>query len=127
MADMTSALQLALWVDGHPFHMGDRDDPRSQCCPDFSCCRKGLLQPREVRETFKAAIEAGDEVQKLRMLGQFLGCMVAGPENTLPAVHIGGMSGPVRELIECAGCPGCYSGDCAEGYYPKGGQPNEAP
>jgi hypothetical protein len=91
MANITSALQLALWVDGHPFHKGERKDPRSQCCPDFSCCQPQLLQPREVREAFKAAVEADDEVQQMRMLGQFLGTGIT--EMTGKEPYIAGMPG----------------------------------
>ncbi len=70
---MTSSYdeQLTSWANGEPTHVGDRLD--GQCCPDFSCCRPELLQPKEVREAFVAA----DEDQRTRFLGQFLGLALA--------------------------------------------------
>ena len=65
---MTCDEQLRRWVDGDPVH----NDERDECTPDFSCCDRTLLAPREAREAFR---DAGEE-ERLAMLGGFLGRMV---------------------------------------------------
>lgn len=89
--NITSDQQLQMWVDGSPQHKGDKEDPHSQCCPDFSCCRPDFLQPREVREAFAAARAADDEDQQMRMLGQFLGAAIATEFDGRPKVYIAGI------------------------------------
>ncbi len=68
--------QLRRWVDGDPQHIGDRKDPTSQCCPDFSCCRPELLAPPDVRRAFVAAGPNG----RGAFLGGFLGAMIAAAQ-----------------------------------------------
>ena len=90
--------QLNKWVDGKPEHNTVDDE----CCPDFSCCRPDFLQPKAVRETFKAVCEKADreefnpdnhpaEDAKIEMLEVFLsGLIASNPRNT--KVHIIGQS-----------------------------------
>ena len=73
MTDASIDKQLERWVAGDPVH----NDVRDECCPDFSCCQPDLLAPKDVRERFKAAIDAGDERAKMTMLGIFLGAALA--------------------------------------------------
>ena len=56
--------QLREWVAGRPWHnpwSPNADAPdytnkaSGECCPDFSCCRPGLLWPRKKREAFANA------------------------------------------------------------------------
>jgi hypothetical protein len=82
---MTTKEQLDLWVAGNPVHNGERDDPMSECCPDFSCCCPELLQPVEVREAFRVA----DEKKRAAFLGSFLGAMIAARAPDAK-VHIAG-------------------------------------
>jgi len=70
--------QLREWLVGHPRHNGLKSDPRSECCPDFSCCKPEYLAPLEEREAFVAADQANDERQRGKMLGMFLGRLIAG-------------------------------------------------
>lgn len=49
--------QLDEWVKGNPIHNSVDDE----CCPDFSCCKPNLLQPEEIRKTFKALKIVGDK------------------------------------------------------------------
>jgi hypothetical protein len=72
------ALQLREWLVGNPQHNGHRGDPRSECCPDFSCCKPEYLAPLEEREAFVAAFASGDDRQRSKMLGMFLGRLLAG-------------------------------------------------
>jgi hypothetical protein len=65
---MTSQEQLALWVEGTPVHRGKKENPDNECCPDFSCCKPDLLQPKPVREAYVAA----DEATRMKLLGTFL-------------------------------------------------------
>lgn len=58
-----AAYQLDEWVKGNSIH-NDVDD---ECCPDFSCCNPNLLQPKEIRETFKALkIESDKELEAFK-------------------------------------------------------------
>lgn len=61
--------QLKQWVDGNSIHNKIDDE----CCPDFSCCIPQLKQPKEIRETFKAVCDKGDEDTEMGMLMDFLG------------------------------------------------------
>jgi len=70
---MTSDEQLALWVKGESVHNGDKEDPESECCPDFSCCQPDLLQPVEVRRAFQAASDS----ERFKFLSTFLGAALA--------------------------------------------------
>jgi hypothetical protein len=65
--------QLDEWVKENSIH-NDVDD---ECCPDFSCCKPELLQPLEIRKTFKAVSDSGDEQTKMSMLMGFLGGLVS--------------------------------------------------
>jgi hypothetical protein len=75
-------LQLDLWVKGESVHNTVRDE----CCPDFSCCGSALA-PKEARERFAKAFEAGDSYVMNEMLGMFLGQM-------LDNAYIGGLDIP---------------------------------
>lgn len=57
--------QTEEWVKGNAVH----NYIDNECCPDFSCCKPELLQPKEIRETFLHA----KEEQRLGMLFSFLG------------------------------------------------------
>lgn len=70
--------QLDLWLIGEPHHRGDRKDPRSECCPDFSCCTPELLAPLEVRRAF---VLAGPREQ-MAFLATFLGALIAHKQAT---------------------------------------------
>ena len=87
MADITSAEQLSLWVQGNPEHRGEKGDPLSECCPDFSCCIPGLLAPIEERKRFAS----GDR----SLLGVFLGRAIAR-EAQGKDVYIAGRNEEVR-------------------------------
>lgn len=65
--------QLTEWVKGNSIH----NTVDNECCPDFSCCRPDTLQPKTVRETFKAVYDKGDERTKMGMLMGFLGNAIA--------------------------------------------------
>lgn len=90
--------QLNKWVEGKPEHNTVDDE----CCPDFSCCQPESLQPKTVRETFKAVCEKADKEEfnpdnhlaedaKMNMLGVFLsGLLSSNPKNT--KVHIAGQA-----------------------------------
>lgn len=85
------SVQLQRWVIGESIHLGDRASPRSQCVPDFSCCRPPLKQPEDVRRAFAEANEAG----RHRFLMTFLGSMIAdataaGGEADGARVHVAG-------------------------------------
>ena len=56
--------QLSEWVKGNLIH----NTTDGECCPDFSCCRPELLQPKEIRLIFK---ESNNE-QRESMLFSFL-------------------------------------------------------
>jgi hypothetical protein len=72
-------LQLTEWVAGRPRHNGRREDPRSECCPDFSCCKPQYLAPLEERELFASVSrDGGESRQRGKMLGMFLGRLIAG-------------------------------------------------
>ena len=64
--------QLATWLAGNPWHNPVEDE----CCPDFSCCSPGLLQPLAIRQTFVAAHEAGSRATDA-MLMTFLGAKLS--------------------------------------------------
>jgi hypothetical protein len=81
---MTSQEQLDEWVAGRPKHRGAKSDPRSECTPDFSCCKPDLLQPIEIRKAFVAASEQG----RMKMLGHFLSAAIA--KYSKKRVHIAG-------------------------------------
>ncbi len=79
---MTQHEQLDEWVKGNPIH----NDERDECCPDFSCCRKGIAPPK-VRERFARAFREDDEATTMQMLMMFLGgCL----EDIDVDVHIAG-------------------------------------
>lgn len=81
---MTSEEQLKSWVEGNPVHNPDRDE----CCPDFSCCRPGLLASEEERKRFYA----GDSKTRNEMLTIFLKRMIADEfetdEKDVPVNHV---------------------------------------
>jgi hypothetical protein len=66
---LTCDEQLALWVSGESIHNSSRDE----CCPDFSCCNPEIRTPIEERRRFASA----NESERSRMLGHFLGQMIA--------------------------------------------------
>ena len=47
--------QLSRWVAGDSVHRGPKDSEYSECCPDFSCCKPALQQPRDVRLAYATA------------------------------------------------------------------------
>lgn len=49
--------QLEEWVKGNSIH----NSMDEECCPDFSCCSPELLQPLEIRKTFKEVCKKADE------------------------------------------------------------------
>ena len=53
--------QLARWVKGESVC----PNSKHECCPDFSCCKSGLLWPTEMREKFAAAQQG--EREKMMM------------------------------------------------------------
>ena len=69
---MTTDEQLKLWVTGQSIHRGKRSDPRSECCPDFSCCKPELLAPESERREFVEHPEKRND-----MCGTFLGRLIA--------------------------------------------------
>ena len=79
---MTPEEQLQRWVAGEWVHRGDLDDPRSECTPDFGCCRPELQVTRAIRERFAAADREG----RNELLGLFLGALLEGK-----AVYIAGL------------------------------------
>lgn len=87
--------QLDQWVIGDSIHNNIDDE----CCPDFSCCSPELLQPKEIRETFKGVCKKADQEgfnpanhpwydTKISMLMQFLS--TATPAFTDKKVYIAG-------------------------------------
>ena len=75
--------QLNEWAEGNPNHNLVDDE----CCPDFSCCNRTLLQPEEIRKTFKKVCEKADTEgfnpdhhpaydMKMSMLMNFLGSSI---------------------------------------------------
>lgn len=72
--------QTRLWVEGESVH-SDHRGLGPECCPDFSCCHPGLLQPVEVRRAFLVA----DEKTRHSLLMVFLGGMIA---KTRPDVQV---------------------------------------
>ena len=60
--------QLEEWVNGNSIH----NTKDNRCCPDFSCCNKMVVTPKETRERFFNAVKNGDEKVKMEMLGSFL-------------------------------------------------------
>jgi len=85
--------QTLEWAKGNPTHNVVDDE----CCPDFSCCSPGLLVPPEVRHVFYNAYEKGDANTTNRLLGEFLGKMLA---HDVPSckVHIAGLEQQRREV-----------------------------
>lgn len=75
------AYHLKKWCEGEPIH-NDIDD---ECCPDFSCCNKSLLQPKEVRENFIAA----SYEERISMLSTFLAAFTSTIEES---VYVAGQS-----------------------------------
>lgn len=73
--------QLELWVNGKSVHNKDRNE----CCPDFSCCSKGVDTPLEARLAFQRA----DQETRESMLGMFLGGMIA-KEVPGAKIHVAG-------------------------------------
>lgn len=88
---MTPNEQLAKWVEGESIHNKERDE----CCPDFSCCQPGLLVPKRLRVAFLE----GDEEERMKMLGGFLGqVMSKATENKGKKVYIGGLNSEADRL-----------------------------
>ena len=83
--------QLNLWVAGKPVH----NDEKGECCPDFSCCNKEVSTPQEVKELFRHAYLAGNEVLVNRLLMEFLSNALSGKN-----VYIAGLEASRQELIE---------------------------
>jgi hypothetical protein len=111
---MTNDEQLQLWVDGNPTHMGERGDPQSQCCPDFSCCEPDMLQPVEVRKAFQAASEKERFRLFIEMEGEYLdGCVTnmnrrARKDGEMAVVRLAeGMRGARIVTIQDPRCAGC--------------------
>jgi hypothetical protein len=65
--------QVERWVVGRSHHALVHKSVGEECCPDFSCCNPGLLQPVEVRKAFQAADRRGRE----RFLMAFLGGLLS--------------------------------------------------
>ena len=65
---MTPEEQLTKWVRGNPVH----DHARGECCPDFSCCERSLLVPKNVREKFRDA----DTTTRHGMLTHFISAAI---------------------------------------------------
>jgi len=86
---MTYLKQLDLWCKGQSVHRGHRDDPESECCPDFSCCNNKVNTPMDVRERFRQAVIQDDEKTIMEMLGMFLGTAIATISDK--KVHIAGL------------------------------------
>ena len=70
---MTNDEQLREWANGNSLHRGDRKSPRSECTPDFSCCKPELSQPLAVRRAYVA----GDERTRNKFHGSFLAAAIA--------------------------------------------------
>jgi len=68
--------QLEKWVKGESVHMFDPQYPNDtsygSCCPDFSCCNKAIVTPKEERELF-FELYLKDTGEHERMLMMFLG------------------------------------------------------
>jgi hypothetical protein len=90
--------QLNKWVDGNPIH----NNIDNECCPDFSCCKSELLQPRKIRETFKEVSIKADKEEfnpnyhpyddaKMGMLSSFLAPVVSSALSG-KNIHIAGQS-----------------------------------
>lgn len=58
------------WVDGNPWHSGQLPD--GECCPDFSCCRPGLLSDEATRQAYAAATEDQRFGMRVIFLGKLL-------------------------------------------------------
>jgi hypothetical protein len=80
--------QLNEWVKGNSIH----NEKDNECCPDFSCCKKDCLQPKEVRETFSMVFKKASEEtfnpnyhpyedKKMEMLMCFLGGAFSDKKN----------------------------------------------
>ena len=65
--------QTINWLNGKPEHNKIDDE----CCPDFSCCTPELLASKEERQKFYNAHISGDTKTINKMLGDFLGWMLA--------------------------------------------------
>jgi len=74
---LTYKEQLEKWVEGKSWHMGDKEDEKSTCCPDFSCCVPELQSPKEERELFQELYLADKHEEYERMLMMFLGRSLA--------------------------------------------------
>lgn len=83
---MTSIEQMEKWVEGESIHNGERSDPMSECCPDFSCCNPGMKWSTEKRKEFAKAMYDKDESKKMSMLGEALGQLLE--YNEIRKVHI---------------------------------------
>lgn len=79
--------QLEEWARGNPIH----NNIDNECCPDFSCCELDLLQPDEIRKTFKEVFNKEHhpyDDAKMGMLMSFLGGMIGTVSDK--KVHIAG-------------------------------------
>jgi hypothetical protein len=81
---MTHQEQLTLWVEGTPVHRGKKEDPDNECCPDFSCCKPELLQPKAVREAYVVA--QGEARMKFWALFLQAACSALAPDKSF---HVG--------------------------------------
>lgn len=61
----TADEQLARWVAGESVC----PNQQHECCPDFSCCRPGMLWPLERRQKFAAAAQGEREKMLMGSLG----------------------------------------------------------
>jgi len=60
------------WLNGKSNHNNVDDE----CCPDFSCCNRGMMAPKSEREEFCHAREKHNSKKVSRMLGVFLGRII---------------------------------------------------
>lgn len=77
---MTPEEQLEKWVEGESIHNGETRD-KGECCPDFSCCYPKLKADELTRRRYYKAYKEGDQKTVNKMLGIFLGIMVADASN----------------------------------------------
>jgi hypothetical protein len=71
---MTCEEQVRRWVAGESVH----NSTTNECCPDFSCCRPGLLANLEEREKFQNA----GEWDRNQMLVGFLKALLENATST---------------------------------------------
>ena len=68
---MTPDEQLQKWIKDDPQCPNENGD----CCPDFSCCAKGINTPQEVKEKFAEAYRKNEPLDAYYMT--FLAGMLA--------------------------------------------------